>query len=336
MDVIDSARAIVLEQLRGNQVTSLLYVAAKLGIPDLLAAGPRSSGELAVQVNAHPLSLHRVLHGLVAVGILRQERTGHFALTDTGSLLRRESPQSLWDDAILAGELMYRTFGALLETVATGRSGTEITFGMPLFELLSSEPELGARFDGFMGRRTQGMIDAILDAYDFAGTTIVDVGGGTGGLVRAILKQQWTTTGVLVDLPSVAERARLATENDGLAQRCRVVGIDFFAEVPPGGDVYVLKHVIHDWDDAASLRILGNCRAAMQSGGRLLVIETVLPERVADAPEAIWLDLRVLANLGSRERTVTEYRDLLDQAGFELRDVLPTASEVSILAAQAT
>ncbi len=276
-----------------------------------------------------------MLRALAGLGLFAEEGEGRFRLTALGEPLRAGVPGSVRGYAVLVGEpMVWRSWGGILHSLRTGQPAFDHAFGAPLFEYLAAHPEEARVFDEAMTGRSAAEIAAVLAAYDFSGAgTVVDVGGGQGALLAAVLEADPRARGVLFDRPHVvaAARARLATA--GLVPaRCHLVEGDFFGAVPPGGDLYVLKRIIHDWDDGRARSILRNCRAAVPEAGRLLLVELVVPP--GDEPsDAKLLDLLMLVYAGGRERTEAEYRDLLASAGFGLTRVVPTASCVSVVEA---
>ena len=231
----------------------------------------------------------------------------------------------------MRGEWQYEAWGKLLHSIQTGEPAFEKIHGMPLFEFLARHPDKGRLFDAAMtgvhGRETTAM----LESYDFSGIgTLADVGGGNGEVLSSILKAYPNMRGILFDLPAVAERTRANIEAAGLTDRCRVVAGSFFASVPAGADAYLLRHIIHDWDDEKSLTILRNCRTAMGEAGKLLVVEGIVPP--GNEPSVSkFFDLAMMVVPGGMERTEEEYRRLFEAAGFRLKRVAPTTSWVSVI-----
>ena len=320
------------EMIGGAKVTQLVYVAAKLGIADLLADGPKTTEELAASAEAHPPSLHRLLRALVSLGIFTEGDDGRFELTPLAEPLRTGVPDSVRAMAIGWGEeVFWRPWGELLYSVRTGKTSVDHLFGEGLFDYLASHGDAARIFDEFMAEGTSGISAAVVEAYDFSGVAkIVDVGGGRGGLVATILEANPEMKGVLFDLPSVVKGADQVVQAKGVARRCEVVSGDFFQSVPAGGDAYILKWIIHDWDDDRAQAILKNCRAAIGADGRLLLVERVLPPR--DAPSSVAIgDVTMLVLTGGRERTKAEYAELLRRSGFRLTTIVPTATELSVI-----
>jgi len=314
------------EMLGGFRNAALLYVAAKLGVADALADGPRTAAELAARCGAHAEALHRVLRGLVLLDVVRERGDGRFELGPAGEWLRSDREGSLRGWAILCGEEYMPAWGNLLHSARTGATAFDDAFGMSPWEHRRQAPELGAHFNAWLAGATARAAEAIARAWDFSRfATIADVGGGTGALLATILRAHPTTRGVLVDQPSVADDARAFLRASGVADRCRFEAADFFERVPVGADLYMLKSVIHDWDDERGVAILRNCRAACGDGGTLMLVERVLPKRAADDPRAVMLDLHMMAVTGGRERTAEEYDDLLRRGGFRVANIAPTS-----------
>jgi hypothetical protein len=311
--------------------TQAIYVAAKLGIADALADGPRTADELSAATQTHPRALYRLLRALASIGIFAEDDGRRFALTPLAECLRSNVPGSVRALAIMRGEWQYESWGRLIESVRTGRSAFEQIYRVPLFDYLSQNPEKGQLFDAAMtgvhGRETTAM----LDAYDFTGIgVLVDVGGGNGEVIASVLKRYPTVRGVLFDQPSVVERSRKNLEAAGLAGRCEARAGNFFETVPPGADAYMLRHVIHDWDDERSVAILRNCRAALGGRGKLLVVEGIVPPGNGPALSKFF-DLAMMVLPGGMERTEDEYRQLLGAGGFALKRIVPTTTWISVI-----
>jgi ubiquinone/menaquinone biosynthesis C-methylase UbiE len=260
------------------------------------------------------------------LGIVSARDDGLYELTPLGTALRGDVPGSLRPMARLLGHpLIQRAWGELLHTTMTGEGGFDRAAGMNFMEYISQDPELADRFNTFMGGVTIRAASAVVAAYDFVGAdTLVDVGGGDGSLLRAILRAYPAARGVIVDLEHVRAKAERSVAEQGLAERCAFVAGDFFANLPIGADVYLLKSVIHDWDDARASAILAACRRGMGSTSRLLIVEGLVPASGPAAPDVVMSDLIMLAMAGGRERTEAEHRALLAQAGLQLARVVPT------------
>lgn len=313
-------------------VSRSIYVAAKLGIADLLKDGPKGSDELAKSVGADKGAVARLLRFLASVGIFAECEESRFKLTPVAECLQTGAPGSMRTRAIFWGEeWVWRPWGELLYSVRTGRPAFDHIYGVGAFEYFACNAEAAEIFDGTMRVQAQWASAAVVAAYDFSGmSNIVDVGCGDGSLLAAILKAHSGMRGVLFDRPGVIERARTLIETEDIGNRCEIVAGNFFESVPTGGDVYVLKHIIHDWDDDRAVTILKNCRYPMTKNGRILIIECVIrPGNEPDLGKLI--DLHMLVRQSGRERTKSEYRALLADAGFNLTSVVPTRSQVSVI-----
>jgi hypothetical protein len=319
----EPAAAVLARLTDGLLTTQLLHVAATLRLADALAAGPASAAELAADAGAQPDALHRVLRGLAAEGVLDELPDGRFALTPVGELLRDGVPGSMRGAVLARGRLYYEMLAGLLDAVREGGSAIEHVHGRTFFDHLAAHPADSAAFHASMADRSAREAAAVVACCDFARfRRIVDVGGGTGVLLRAVLAAASGVDGLLFDRPEVVRDVGLPAQ-----------GGDFFTAVPEGADAYVLSRVLHDWGDKDALRILHTCRRAMAPDATLLVVEAVLPERAVDDPAAIRMDLYMLALLAGRERTLSEYHALLDGAGFALVRAIPTGAGVHVLEA---
>jgi SAM-dependent methyltransferase len=329
--VSDAAHAQLSRLMDGYLVTQLLYVAARLGIADAFADGPRAADVVAGDIGVEPRLVRRVLRGLAAEGMLDEHPDGRFSLTAVGSCLRRDVASSLRGAILARGDLYYPAAAGLLDAVRQGGSAFEHVHGTGFFDFLSAHPDHAARFHTSMADRARREAADIVAAYDFSNyRRLVDVGGGEGILLEAILTATPQLQAVLFDRQSVVEGARDRLATVGLADRCEVVAGDFLANVPAGADVYMLSRVIHNWDDDAAVRILTNCHRAMAPAGTLLLADVVLPTRAADHPAAIRMDLHMLTLLRGRERTADEQAHLLGVAGFGLARIVPTGSPTGI------
>jgi len=330
MEISGNPERMLNQMIVGSWMTQAIYIAAEIGIADFLAAGPRTAEELARETGTHVASLYRVLRALASVDIFREDDEGRFYQTPMGKLLESDAPGSKRSLAIMAGAEFYRSWGGLLSSVKTGGAAFDKIFGKPFFRYMSMNPDRWQIYDAAMTGVHDSETMPVLDAYDFASfRTIIDVGGGNSLALGASLRRHPGIQGVLFDLPEVAERAKEVVAGSGLTDRCKVVGGDFFHSVPASGDAYLLRHVIHDWEDGEAVAILRNCRDAMRPGGRVLVVETVIPS--GNEPcFGKWLDLMMLV-VGGRERTREQYTGLFSAAGLRLTRIVPTAHEVSVI-----
>lgn len=314
-------------------VSAVVYAAAKTGLADHLAGGPRNAAELAGPMRLHAPSLHRLMRTLASLGLLTERDAQRFALTPLGEALRTGAPGSARATLIAFGGTFWHGWEEIVYSLETGKTGFEKSHGMPLFEYLRQHPAEASDFSeamvGFHGDEPA----AVARAYDFSGfTQVVDVGGATGNLLAAILSSHPGPRGVLFDRPHVVSDAPSLLKARGVEERVRIDAGDFFEMVPAGGDAYVLSHVLHDWSDDRCLTILGHCRKALKPDGRLLIVETVLPAGDTPHPGKV-LDMVMLVFPGGQERTEAEFGSLLTQAGFRLSRVVPTSSAVSVVEA---
>ena len=307
-----------------------IHVAAKLKLADLVKDAPKTAPQLAQATKTHPQALYRLLRALASVEIFAEDEQGRFRLTPMAEcLLDQHGTQRAV--ALMMGDEHFRSWGELLYSVQTGKPAFDHVYGKPVFDWLSEHPDAAKVFDaamtGFHGPETQAMIDA----YDYTGiNTVVDIGGGNGTVLLAVLKKYPAMKGILYDLPGVIERAKKNLADAGLASRCQTIAGSFFEAAPPGGDAYQMRHIIHDWTDEQCHTILSHCRKVMPAHGRLLVIEMVIKPRNEPQP-AKWLDLNMLVLPGGRERTETEYGEMFNKAGFRLERIVPTPTEVSVI-----
>lgn len=329
------AHAQLIQMATGHWVSRIVHVAAKLNLADHLANAPKSADELAAPTGTHAPSLYRLMRTLAHLGILSEDAAHRFTLTPLGDALKTGAPGGARAAILtLAGDWCASGFGELLYSVQTGKSGVEKYLGMPVFDWFGKNPEIASLFSETMVAFHGAEADAVAATYDFSKMkTIVDVGGATGNLLTAVLSRAPGARGILFDLPHVLRDAPAFIQARGLTDRVTLEGGSFFERVPIGGDAYLLSHVIHDWSEQQCLTILGHCRRAMNSDGRLLLIEMVLPPGNTPHPGKV-LDMMMLVGPGGRERTEEEYGELLAQAGFRLTRVVPTESAASVIEAK--
>jgi hypothetical protein len=319
-----SVRPQLLDLLGGYMRTQALVSAVRLGIPDLVSHEARDVDELARETGAHGPSLYRLLRLLASLGVFAEASPRSFVATPLSDGLRADAPQSLRHVALTFGGAPYRAWRDALHSFRTGEATFDHVFGVPYFTFLEQHPEDGENFDRAMASGARARV-AALAGYDWNGIgKIADIGGGTGSLLATVLLANPELHGVVFDLPHVAAKARASLEEADLADRCLVVSGDFFTDPLPEADAYVLASILHDWDDDRALTILRNCMRSAPEHGRLLLLEGVVPE--GDEPSwAKQLDLHMLVMLGGRERTESEWRELLDQAGFTLERISPSS-----------
>ena len=315
-------------------VSKLIYAAARLGLADQLAAGPKSAAELAGPTRTHAPALHRLMRTLASLGILTERDAQRFALTPLGEALKTGAPGSARATVLtFSSPYFVGAFEEIMHSLQTGKTGFEKANGKPIFDYFAEHPEDASRFSetmvGFHGAEPA----AVAAAYDFSGCgKVVDVGGATGNMLAAVLKRYPNPRGVLFDMPHVVADAPALLKERGVESRVSIESGSFFEKVPAGGDAYILSHIIHDWSEEQCLTILGHCKKAMKPDGRLLIVEMVLPTGDTPHPGKI-LDMVMLVVPGGQERTESEYSTLLKKAGFKLLRVVPTESAVSVVEA---
>lgn len=326
-----SARDTLLRLINGFQVSQAIHVAAILGIADLLDNGPKPVEEMAAAVGVDVSALARLLRALASVGIF-SESEGTYQLTPLAEYLRSDAPGSLRFWAIRLGQPdLWQTWGHLLDSVRTGESPFPELFGVSPWEYREANPDANAVFNQAMTGLAIGVVDAIAESYDFSAIKLlVDVGGGEGALLATILSANPMMRGVLFDRPHVVAEAGPLLERAGVASRCEITAGSFFDAVPAGADAYLLKSIVHDWDDDSARRILDVCRTAVAAGGKLLVVEPVIQPGNAPDP-AKYSDLNMLVMLGGRERTSGDFERLFAASGFRLARIVPTASGFSVI-----
>jgi hypothetical protein len=324
----------MMELIMNAWVAQAITTAADLGVADALADGPVSGEDLADRVGADADALRRIMRALIGIGIFRQRSDGRYALTPLAETLRTDAPVSMVGMARWVGSPQHREhWSHLTDAVRTGHSVVPELRGKPVFEYLTDEAELGEIFNSAMTNLSEFATVPLTAAYDFSAFgTIVDVGGGHGRLLAAILQAAPTSRGVLFDLPEVVASAPELLRKHGVEDRVRIEEGSFFDSAPEGGDAYVLKNVIHDWPEEDAVRILKNVRTAARTGARLLLCEFVIPDHDRDF-HGKWVDVEMLVVAGARERTAVEYGRLFHQAGFRLNRVVDTVSPLSIVEA---
>jgi SAM-dependent methyltransferase len=311
----------------GFWISQAIAVVADLGIADRLKDGPKTCVELAQAAGAHADAVYRLLRATASVGVFAEDDHGRFSLTPLAALLLSDAPQSWRAAAILNGEAWaWQPWGALAYSVKTGKPAFDHLFGVEFDAYLAQHGDAAKIFQGFMNVATAEEAMAVAPIYDFSRlTTIVDVGGGRGALLAAILQANPHLRGILFDAPHVIAGAQPALEAQGVADRCELVGGDFFAALPPGGDAYLLKWILVSWDDERAVTILQNCRRALRADGKLLVIERIIPPGNEPCFGKL-ADLNLLVMYRGRHRTEAEYRTLFARAGFALSRIIPTNS----------
>jgi ubiquinone/menaquinone biosynthesis C-methylase UbiE len=321
----------LLQMSSGYWISQSLYAAAKLGIADLVKDGAKHCDQLAKATDTKVDALYRLMRGLASVGVFAEQESGYFALTSIAQGLRSDLPGSMRDSILLGGSEYYHAWGNLLYSLQTGENGFEQVYGTSVFNYYQQNAESGAIFDRAMQNISEAIKPAIVNGYDFSDISkLVDVGGGNGSLIAAILKANPHLQGILFDQNTAIATAEAVLTTEGVSDRCEVIAGDFFESVPQGADAYFLKYVLHNWDDSEAIAILRNCRRVMDEKGKLLVAEQVIPPGNEPFSGKL-IDLHMLVTLGGCERTEAEYRGLFEAAGFSLNKIIPTRSNVSII-----
>jgi hypothetical protein len=324
----------LLDLIQGSVITQAIYVAAKLGIADILSAGPLTAGEIAKRADADSEATYRLLRALSGYSIFAERDDGRFALTPMASALRDDAPDSMRGLAVLMGHpLLWENWGHLIDSVRTGEASLPELRGMSAQEFLMANPEFAGAFFQGMGNLSGPETDPVIAEYDFSRFgQIVDVGGGRGALLAGILNRASSSRGIVFDAPHATGGADQVLEAAGVAGRCTIENGSYFESVPVGGDAYILKHTLHDFSEPQCLAVLKNIRDAISADGTLFVIEYVLPGNNTRHIGNVF-DLWLMLILGAKERTSAQYSELLASAGFKLTRVVPTSSPVSIIEA---
>jgi len=318
----------------GYMGSACIQVASRLKIADLLADGPKPVQQLAIAAGANEDRLYRVLRVLASLGVFTESSGRTFALTPAAECLRSDVPNSFRNMALwMTSPFHFRTYSEILHSVKTGEITCDHVHGKPVFEYFPEHPEISELFNNAMTCMSEMVTPALLEAYDFAGIhTLMDVAGGHGALLRAILNKHPEMRGILVDMEHVIDGAKQVPANQAVANRCTFQSADFFAELPTGADAIIMKHIIHDWDDDKAVLILKNCRKALagKPGAKILLVESVLPE--GNEPHlGKFIDLEMFVFPGGRERTEAEFRELFSQANLRLTRVVPMKSPLWIV-----
>jgi ubiquinone/menaquinone biosynthesis C-methylase UbiE len=326
----------VFQLATGYIVSTALQAAVQLRIADLLADGPRSTADLARECNVSEDSLYRVLRALASAGVFEEIDSRQFRLNPPAAMLRSDVPGSLYDMVRwISSPFHLRVYSEAMHAIKTGEPAAKKATGMDVFEYFSKNPELSSIFNNAMTSFSAAVVPAALEVYDFSGIRVlVDVAGGHGGVLTGILERFPSMRGILCDLEHVIAGARKRIASIGMQDRVECVTVDIFAAVPEGGDAYVMKHIIHDWDDERAGTILRNIRKVLPKNGRVILLESVLaPGNAPDLGKLI--DLEMLMMPGGRERTADEFRALFAANGFELTRIVPTKSPLSVVEAVA-
>ncbi len=323
----------LMQMISGYWIAQSISAVAKLGIADLLKENPKSCDELATITNSNSSALYRLMRGLAGVGIFSENAEQQFSLTPLAEYLCTDHPQSLKATSIMLGESPhYQPWGKLLYSIKTGKPAFDDYFDMPVFEYFKSHPEDAEIFEQAMNSFSYSEEAAIMTSYDFSPFKIlVDVGGGYGEMLGTLLQKYPDNKGILFDEKYVIDHCDSTLEKHGITNRCQKVSGSFFAEIPTGGDAYLLKHIIHDWDDQRSIKILKNCRKVLPDHGKILVMEMVVPH--GNKPSAAkMLDLNMLVMCpGGKERTEEEFKTLFAQSGLKLTKIVRTSEDICII-----
>lgn len=330
----------VLRLVYGAQVAQIIYVATQLGVPDLLAGESRTAAELATATAVDEQTLRRMLRGLVALGLCKELEPEGYALSDCGQFLRADHPRSLRARTIFNTEVLSPIWGRMLDTTRTGTSGALAVLGMPFYEYLRKSPEIGELFDCTMAEAIHYRVQSALDVYDFSRfRKVVDVGGGNGAFLLEMLKRSSRLEGIVFDLPAVADRTRRAIAAMPESARCTVDAGNALERVTEGADCYVLSNMLVGMADDAAAKTLQSCRRAMAGGGKVVIVEWIMPTGVEQPDEStFWdtasMDLNMLAihgASGSRVRTRAEFDHIIETAELVVARVIPTTSAVSVI-----
>ena len=318
----------------GYRLSQAIHVAATLGIADLIRDGAVSASDLAVATNSHAGALYRVLRALAAAGVFHENDQKQYSLTPLGQCLRSDADRSIAAYASFVGRPhQWQAWGSLLHSVRTGENAYRHVHGVDLWDYLVEHPEETVIFDRAMTVGSRGIVEAVVSAYNFSAFGhVVDIGGGQGAMIAAVLAAHANTHGILFDRPDVVARAQPVLEAAGVAGRCAVVGGSFFETIPDGGDAYLLKYILHDWDDTASLAILTACRRVFRPEGRLLIMERIVGSP-NDGLETKTSDLNMLVSPGGQERTADEFAALLANTRFRLERIIEVTPRLSIIEA---
>lgn len=317
--------AVVLQMLTGKWVSAAIAAAAKFGIADHLESGPKSAKELAALTGTHEQSLYRLLRATASLGVFTELEDGRFDQTPLSEPLRSHANPCLRNMAMLfLDDWFTRTWGQLPWSVQTGRSAAYNVYGKSPWEVFQDQPDQAVNFNNAMTDMSQADSPSLAGAYDFSQFEhVVDIGGGLGLLLASVLQSAPKLRGTLFEMPYVAEQAQASPILKPCSERCRIQAGNFLESVPPGADAYIMKHIIHDWDDEHSTRILSNCRTAIKSGGKLLVMDQVVEPRNQPGLAKL-MDLEMLVNPGGLERTEKQWNELFAASGFRLERIIRT------------
>ncbi|MEV1084710.1 methyltransferase [Streptomyces sp. NPDC050211] len=331
---LDAAKGRMLEFQNGLRLAHLLYAVAELGVADQLAEGPLPVDEIAKRVDAHPGALYRAMRAIASRGVFTEVAPNTFALNTMAETLRSDIPGSLRDHFRYEGQsALQQAYAALGHSIRTGECAFEHVHGTDLFSYLTARPELGQIFNNAMGEIVSHLQSAAVEAYDLSGVRrIVDIGGGHGYLVARILQRYPEMRGVVFDLPEVVPGATEVLTEAGVIDRSETASGDYLTSVPAGADAYVISHVIHQLSDAEAITVLKNIRAVMDPGGRVVILDPVIPE--GDVPHpGKFLDIVMMALTPGRERTEAEFAGLFQAAGLRHAETVALSAPSSVIVA---
>jgi ubiquinone/menaquinone biosynthesis C-methylase UbiE len=328
-------QAIMAQMAMGFIISQGISVAAKLFVADYLKEEAKTISELARLTQTHEASLYRLMRALTSVGVFQKDADGRFSNSPLSAVLRSDHPETFRPAAhMICDHEHWNAHGNMLHSVKTGEIAFEYTFGMPIFPYYSQNPEPAKVFDDAMTSFSTGIANAVAATYDFSeAQTIADIGGGHGLLLSTVLKTVPQAKGVLFDQPQVIEGASGVLKNAGVSERVETVSGDFFSAIPVEADIYLMKFIIHDWNDEQSVTILQNLAKTAAPGARVLLVESVVEEDDSVPSMSKVMDLNMLVMTGGKERTAKEYAALFEKAGFRLTNVYPTPSPMQIVEA---
>jgi SAM-dependent methyltransferase len=322
-------------QIEAYHESALLYAAVKLGLADTLAAGPLTAEQLATALGLSTPHLHRFLRGLCTIGICEERPDGAFALAPGGQCLKSDSPSRLAEKVQIVVGQYWRPWAELVSTLQTGTPSFDEVFGKNVASWRRDNAPQGKLFESYLAKETLAQADDIVAVLDCSGVeTVAEIGGGYGGLLAAILQAYPQLEGVLFERPHTIAPAKSFMQSQGLADRVQLIGGDLLAAIPVQADLYLLKNVLQNWDDDAARPILANCRKAMRNGGKLVIIERLLPDHATDDPAAIMLDLHMMTITGGHTRSLAEFAALLSATDLAVSKVTPTSSGLWLIEAQ--
>jgi hypothetical protein len=325
----------MMQMTMGFIVSQAISVASKLYLADHLKTGAKTLAELAEMTQTHEPSLYRLLRGLTSVGVFARDGEGNYSNSPLSEVLRSDHPQSIRAAAhMICDREHWNSHGNMLHSVKTGEIAFDHTFGMPVFPYFAANPEVAEIFDNAMTSFSGPIAEAVVATYDFADAgTIADIAGGHGFLLAKVLKSAPQAKGILFDQPQVVAGADAVLQREGVDDRIEKIGGDFFREIPVEADIYLMKFIIHDWNDEQSVQILSNLAKSAKPGARVLLVESVVEEDDAVPSMSKVMDLNMLAMTGGKERTEKEYAALFEKTGFRLTRVIPTPSPMQIVEA---